>query len=188
VEAVAELAEDEAEGDAATPADELAKKKRTRRGSRGGRGRKKTPAAGTAELAPGSDDSPDEGAGSEPGATRAADGRNRAPRIHVPAPDLALDGEAPEPAPQAAGDEAPSTDGEAPPDGEAPKKRTRRGTRGGRKRRKPSANGPAGAAIEADEPSVEVSAGATAALAEAVPGEEPYVPMSEWIEDFDRRR
>ncbi len=177
-----ELAEGEVEEDRDAVGDEAPKKKRTRRGSRGGRGRKKTGAAASAEQVPGSDASPDEDSASTPASSGAVDGRKRAPRIHVPAPDLALAADAAEPAAPAAGDEAPAADGEA------PKKRARRGTRGGRKRRKPSANGPAGPASEADEPAVEVAAAATAARVEPAPGAEPYVPMSEWIEDFDRPR
>ena len=78
----------------------------------------------------------------------------------------------------------------------APKKRTRRGTRGGRSRkRKPApANGDgAGAAAEPDEsvPAVE-SDGEAPEPAVLEPAEAPgaggYVPMSEWIDDFDRRR
>ena len=67
--------------------------------------------------------------------------------------------------------------------GEAPKrKRSRRGSRGGKKRRKPSADGTQG-----PEPAPE--AGTEPALAETgVATEAPeYVPMSEWIDDFDGR-
>ena len=65
-----------------------------------------------------------------------------------------------------------------------PKKKSRRGTRGGRKRRKTPANG---------QPASGGSEESAAAPAEAVavveaPEAEEYVPMSEWIEDFDRRR
>ncbi|MGH3077713.1 MAG: hypothetical protein ACRDPZ_05955, partial [Gaiellaceae bacterium] len=68
-----------------------------------------------------------------------------------------------------------------PADGEPPKaKRTRRGTRGGKKRRKPAANGQ-GADTGANQPAEEV------ATVDAPAGEQ-YVPMSEWIEDFERRR
>ena len=94
-------------------------KKKTRRGSRGGRNRKKKPAAAAAA---------ENGRGAEPAAAAADNGQAEAPTaaaatIHVPSPDLGKDGDA----------EA-STDGEQPA---APKKkRTRRGSRGGRNRRK----------------------------------------------------
>jgi len=84
-----------------------------------------------------------------------------------------------------AGDWPISDGGEAPA---TPKKRTRRGTRGGRNRkRKPaSANGD-GATAPADE-AVDAPSPAEPADAEPVEaGASAYVPMSEWIEDFDRR-
>ena len=103
--------------------------------------------------------------------------------------------------------EASATDGDA-TDGDAPaaKKRTRRGTRGGRNRkRKPAAaNGDASGRRRGD--SAEAAATEPNALEEApvpepedapqqvaepvdatAPAEAGYVPMSEWIEDFDRR-
>jgi ribonuclease G len=148
----------------AAEAEEAAKKKRTRRGTRGGRGRRKpATAAGAAE---------DSGAGTE---TAAAP---RTPRIHVP-PAEPVAAEAQEPAPDAAEaavavvDAEP--DAEPSPDGAPKRKRTRRGTRGGRKRRKPATNG---------TPATE-EALAPAVVDEA---EQPeYVPMSEWIDDFDSR-
>jgi hypothetical protein len=104
-----------------------------------------------------------------------------APRIHVPPVEpIAVDeiqvgdAEADGAVTDAVDAEPPSTDG-------APKrKRTRRGTRGGRKRRKPATNG---AAAEADAD----SAPEPAAVPNADPEPEEYVPMSEWIEDFERR-
>jgi ribonuclease G len=157
VEAVAEEpAVEAAEEQAEAVAEEAPKKKRTRRGTRGGRGRKK-PATATAAAE--TDD-----AGSETAAAA-----KTGPRIHVPPLELAEPPEESPPEPEeaeAAGTEEaaevePSTDG-------APKrKRTRRGTRGGRRRRKPAANGSPTAAEGAEEPE--------------------YVPMSEWIEDFDRQ-
>jgi ribonuclease G len=94
------------------PEGEAKPKKRTRRGSRGGRRRKKKP-AGAATPAAAENGEPAE-----------------APvLIHLPDPEL---GEQPE----AADAQAPtSTDGAEP----KPKKRTRRGSRGGRRRRKPAA-------------------------------------------------
>ena len=83
-------------------------KKKTRRGSRGGRGRKKKPAAAAAA---------ENGQAEEP--------KTAVATIHVPSADLGKDGEA-----------AVSADGDQPA---APKKkRTRRGSRGGRNRRKKS--------------------------------------------------
>jgi hypothetical protein len=96
-------------------------KKQTRRGSRGGRGRKKK-ATAEQPAAPADTD----GAPAEPAA---------APKIHLPDPDLGQEeGEAPEVADAI-------EDGAAAPK----KKRTRRGTRGGRNRRKK----PAAARVEA---------------------------------------
>ena len=151
------------------------KKKRTRRGTRGGRGRKKTAATGGAAAPP-------EG-----------DGRKPTPKIHVPPSDLTIEEEEEEAAP-ASESIAPvsdaDTEGEPGVDGQPKRKRARRGTRGGRKRRKPAANGDQ---AESEEP---------LAQDEPVPAEvgprepnptpdasrpEKYVPMSEWIEDFEPR-
>ncbi len=94
-------------------------KKRTHRGSRGGRGRKPKPVAPAAEGANGA-------AGSDE--VKAA-----RPTIHVPAEDL---GEQVEVAPdQKPGSAGASVNGDQP----APtRKKTRRGSRGGRRRRKPT--------------------------------------------------
>jgi hypothetical protein len=60
-------------------------------------------------------------------------------------------------------------------DGAPKKKRSRRGSRGGRRRRKPAADGEA--SLDGDPGTPEdVVAG------EAADG---YVPMSDWIEDFE---
>ncbi|HET8968465.1 MAG TPA: hypothetical protein VFN06_03465, partial [Gaiellaceae bacterium] len=71
-----------------------------------------------------------------------------------------------------------ATDG----DGQPKRKRSRRGSRGGKKRRKPAAEGGVDAASVDGDVAVEV-------VVEVVPdGEAPaYVPMSEWIDDFDSR-
>ena len=141
----------------------------------------------------------------EPAETRPAapaDGRRpRQPRIHVPATHL---GE-PEEAPAA----EPSGNGAAPALGEGlarPKKKTRRGTRGGRGRKRPAVAGADGAApVEAvaavSEPVPRPArerkpAAARAPAAEPVPAAEPapeappassdYVPMSEWLDDLER--
>ncbi len=95
----------------AEPAAEEAPRKRTRRGSRGGRGRKKKPAVVEAERN-----------GGAPEAEAAL------PTIHLPEPEL--------------GEEAAAENGSEP----KPRKRTRRGSRGGRRRRKPAASAEAPAA------------------------------------------
>jgi ribonuclease G len=107
-EAVAEEpAEEPAAAEPAAKEETPKPKKKTRRGSRGGRGRKKKPAVAAAAA--------ENGQAEEPAAAVAT--------IHVPSPELGKDGEA-----------AASADGEQPA---APKKkRTRRGSRGGRNRRK----------------------------------------------------
>jgi ribonuclease G len=165
-QAAAEPTSETPEDDGVDAAAEPPKKKRTRRGSRGGRGRKKVPAAVAADDAA--------------AATAALDDNGRrAPRIHVPPSDL----------PETPGDEE-----EAPPEAKeaatvepeepaaaAKRKRSRRGSRGGRKRRKPSTNGG-----EAPEPAA--GDGGTALAEPTVGVEAPeYVPMSEWIDDFENR-
>jgi hypothetical protein len=89
-----------------------------------------------------------------------------------------------------------ATEGEATVDGQPKRKRARRGSRGGRKRRKPSANGDHGEADTAGEPeAIEPDAvgpntdgGPVAVTDPAVEETAPaYVPMSEWIGDFDSR-
>ncbi len=191
----AEATLDEPEAVEAADADESAAeeappKKKTRRGTRGGRSRKKTTAATAAADGQAATEAEDAEAAAPP-----ADGRARRPRIHVPPTDHA-DKDAPaeeaEPVePVELPDAMPDVEVAA-ADGAPPKKKTRRGTRGGRKRRKPAGNGQA-ASAEAEE-SAEAPAEAVAVVeppeAEEVeaPEAEEYVPMSEWIEDFDRRR
>jgi ribonuclease G len=118
----------ESEGAAETEGGAKPARKRTRRGSRGGRGRKRKPAAeaGTGEAAEG------EAPSAENGGEPASDGRpSAAPRIHVPDPELGRD------APAEVEVEAPAeADGDAPEDGTPRKRKTRRGSRGGRNRRK----------------------------------------------------
>jgi ribonuclease G len=164
----------ETAADADAGADAPPKKKRTRRGTRGGRGRKKPGAAASAEP------------GAEAEAAEGETNGKRAPRIHVPAPDLAApraEEEAQEaveppdaepPVAEANGDEAAAADGAAPK-----RKRSRRGSRGGKKRRKP-----AGEAADSDPGGAEAAAPAAVAVDEAAP---EYVPMSEWIDEFDGR-
>jgi ribonuclease G len=139
-----------------------APKKKTRRGSRGGRNRKKKSATvgasgepdaqvPGAEAAPGADEEPEEPA--------AADG----PVIHVPDRELGAE------------------DGNG---GSAAKKRTRRGSRGGRNRKKKTSTAAGGATA-----TVEAEVGTDVATPE--PEEAPsangsdgddwgYTPMSEW--------
>ncbi len=171
-EEAAEVAE------AATTADGQPKKKRTRRGTRGGRGRKKTPATATATAT------------AEDAAVEVEDGRKpRPPRIHVPAPDIAIEDEQTLVAAEQTEDAETESEADtaAAVDGQPAKKRTRRGSRGGRKRRKPAAadgGSDANDATSAPE-TAEAAVAEPLATAEAEPAE--YVPMSEWIEDFDRR-
>jgi len=186
-------------------AGETPAKKKTRRGSRGGRNRKKTPAAAAAEAD-----------GDEPAAeavTETEDTPSTAgPRIHVPDFELG-DGDQkhstrkraaakPKPSADEGDDEAAEQVAAAVAAGDdgneaAPvKKKTRRGSRGGRNRKKPAAAGAvAGAAVVesengaepvSDEPVAEaVPAPAAAADNGAEPANDDYVPMSEWLEDLD---
>jgi hypothetical protein len=144
-------------------ADGQPKKKRTRRGTRGGRGRKK-PATAAATT---------DGESEPESSADGADGRRR-PRIHVPPPELAA---APAEVVAAAVElqqDAEVVEGATPSevaaDGQPKRKRSRRGSRGGKKRRKPATNGDL-------EPDAVETVGDDAAAPE-------YVPMSEWIEDF----
>jgi ribonuclease G len=133
VEAVAEEeepVEEEASADEKPSAEEQpsaeAKPKR-KRGSRGGRRRRKKPAGAVAN---------DSQNGSQNGGRKSAAEKSAAgPKIHVPEPELG----------RADDSEAPATDGAAPQQTEAqagqdgqpkPRKKTRRGSRGGRRRRK----------------------------------------------------
>ncbi len=170
----AETLEEGDDEEVTAPTTEQPKKKRARRGTRGGRGRKKTTATSPAASAETSSD---------------GDGRKvSAPRIHVPSPDLTADtaptdGAAvvpaepePELAPETVTVDEVEAEVEVAADGEPKRKRTRRGTRGGRRRRKTPANG------EKVDEAVE---GAVATADE--PPAEGYVPMSEWLDDFDSR-
>jgi hypothetical protein len=190
-EVVPEIIEPEAAEEPATPEGpvaeegEQATRKRTRRGSRGGRRRRKPAGAleggetGGAEVVeevsvPAETAAP-EANGAKPPARR----RRRTPKIHVPDAETgngSVDGEVAveaEPAPAGAA-------GEGEEDGApAPRKKTRRGSRGGRSRRKRTAAETAGeAGVEAD--------GSEAAV-ESLDEPDGYVPMSEWIGDFERK-
>ncbi len=118
-----ETADEEAEAEAEVEGETVvadgaeapaAPKKKTRRGTRGGRRRRKT---GTAASASANGGAPADAA---------------APRIHIPDRELDEEGE-PEPL-EAVAEPEPSEDGAEP----KPKKKTRRGSRGGRRRRKPA--------------------------------------------------
>jgi ribonuclease G len=172
------IEEEEAEpvaesGDAAEAADGAAApaKKKTRRGTRGGRGRKRPAAARAA----------DNGGG---------DAETGAAKIHVPDPSLGAE-DAAEPEAEAAAEPEPEAEQAAPSENGAeaeqattPKKKTRRGTRGGRGRKKK----PAAATNGTDE--VGADDGAPTEEPSTKPAEEPetweYVPMSEWGDEVDR--
>ena len=135
----------EAKPDAeATPDGAAPPKKRTRRGSRGGRNRRKKPAAAVAaengeppaDQVPKPEPQPQRQPQRQRQPKPKADGASTA-TIHVPSADLGTDG-----------DNTSAAEGEQP----TPKKRTRRGSRGGRNRRRKPAG--AGTAPEAkSEPS-----------------------------------
>jgi ribonuclease G len=136
-----------------------APKKKTRRGSRGGRGRKKKTAM--APVAAGN------GTG-EPEAVAPP----AAARIHVPDPDLGEPDESP--------DEPPG-DGTEPP---RPKKKTRRGTRGGRGRKKKTAAAVATATDGGRESSGQAGEEKPSDLEDEKPSDWEYVPMSKWDDDL----
>jgi ribonuclease G len=178
------------------------KKKRTRRGTRGGRRRKKPAVADASGNGAGPEELEDaeaaeaEAAGletaeplqGEPAPKATAPRSRRQPRIHVPQqdPDESGDGEVQEAA--VAVEQAVAGTGE-PADAATATKKTRRGTRGGRKRRKPPQSGEGvatdAAATEDAAPALAPSGEEASQADGEAPGE--YVPMSEWIEDFDAR-
>jgi ribonuclease G len=148
-------------------------KKKTRRGSRGGRKRKKTPQSAEATEAD--------------GASEEAPEPSRGVTIHVPGDELGRDGK-PEPAEEAPAATDPDaaeepTTAEAAEEAPKPKKKTRRGSRGGKNRKKK----PATASQNGTE-----SAADAESPAEAEPtssnGDFDYVPMSEWADELDRSR
>ncbi|MFL5960775.1 MAG: ribonuclease E/G [Gaiellaceae bacterium] len=176
-------------------------KKKTRRGSRGGRKRKKAATEATEVL-----DEPGRASAAVPptlaasveleagGASEESPEPPRAVTIHVPGEDLGREGTVePVDEPQAeaeavAADEAePAADGseEAP----KPKKKTRRGSRGGRRRKKPATASQNGA-----EDGTEAVAAIEDEPEEAPEAEEPssngdfdYVPMSEWVDEIESK-
>jgi ribonuclease G len=181
-----EAAVEEATADEADDVDEAddtasAVKKKTRRGSRGGRNRKKKPAAATDEA--GEEEQPAEAeeapAAPKPTSRPAA----KKATIHLPPDDL--------------GEEAAPEDG----DGSAPavKKKTRRGSRGGKNRRKREAAAETNGAepeAQAEEPAAEAPEASTNGAEPASPPEPEekkaedeenwgYVPMSQWGDEFE---
>ena len=164
VEAKEALAEEPVVPDETEPvveeaAEKPTPKKKTRRGSRGGRGRKKP--AKPVEAA-----AQEDGDGAVPG-----DGTAPEPRIHVPDPTLGQEPELPASEPVSADGNSQSEDGEAP----KPRKKTRRGSRGGRNRRKKPVAADANGGPE------------TTPAADPEPVSDAYVPMSEWIDEVDGR-
>jgi ribonuclease G len=228
VEAIEPADEPEVEAPESTDGEAVAPaKKRTRRGSRGGKRRKKAPAATAAgdESAEGEAE-PD----AAPGAGQAAVSEpepapepavkattktkapapprpRRTPRIHVPdAPAGDADGEAPaeepdavsrngEPAEAVAAPDDAASDDDAPDAGAPPKKRTRRGSRGGRNRKRKAPAAPEGgeeSAVATAEPEpsapaeVSAQAQAPAEVSAQAEREDGYVPMSEWIDELEQ--
>jgi ribonuclease G len=162
-------------------------KKKTRRGSRGGKNRKKPAGAAAAKPA----DAPEaEAPQAEPElpAPRVEQAEKKV-TIHLPSDDLGREDET------TAEVEAGATTVETPSENGAPsvaKKKTRRGSRGGKNRRKRTA---AAAASNGAELTETVATEPTAVEPEAV--EEPstngapeedwgYVPMSEWVDELDK--
>jgi ribonuclease G len=150
-------------------------KKKTRRGSRGGRKRRKPATAGTeaTEEVPAAEEEP------------RAEETERTVRIHVPGDELGREEEA------AAEEIAPPEEiaaDERAGNGAAPaKKKTRRGSRGGKNRRKRAAA--EAAAVNGGEPAAGEDAATATAPVEEPAGEPPqedwdYVPMSEWGDDL----
>ena len=184
-----------------------APKKRTRRGSRGGRGRKKTTPGAETEAAAETSGGPAETATADaekPKKVEKAEKAEKAeqpeppapPRIHVPDDELSRslpESDAAEP--QTEGEPEVAAAGET--DGAQPaKKRTRRGSRGGRGRKKKptsteaSANGDGAVEAVADEPEPEPEPAPEPAAQAAQPGDPDweYTPMSEWGDEFGRPR
>jgi ribonuclease G len=178
-------------------------KRKTRRGSRGGRKRRKKPVGATVEAS----DATGEDAGAvadEP----EAEAESAGARIHLPPEDLgrptrsepeAADAE---PAVAQADDAGASSEGAADSDGEPkPKRKTRRGSRGGRKRRKPAEAGSNGASADAGSLDAEPESAERETAEIAAPSADraetagnggsddwEYVPMSEWLDEIDQGR
>jgi ribonuclease G len=167
-EPAAEVADDDAQEEVGTEA--APAKKKTRRGTRGGRRRKK-PAAAEApaedEAMPAAEESAEAVPAEEPAVPPR---RKRRPKIHVPEP---TNGDQPAPEEAVAASEPASGENGEPE--AAPRKRTRRGTRGGRRRKKPAGASADDAPAGAGRPP------------EPVAADGGYVPMSEWLDEFEGR-
>jgi ribonuclease G len=181
---------DEAEGppeaEEQSEAEEALKpKKRTRRGSRGGRNRKKPATTGEAAAS-----DPEAG-----GASEEVPEPERAVTIHVPGDDLGrLEAaepveEAPAEAPEPEAADEPATaeaaDGDAAASVAAKKKKTRRGSRGGRNRKKKPATASTNGADAGQAPSEQPQPDAEPASEN---GDFEYVPMSEWADEIESGR
>jgi len=180
---------EEAEEAAEAAADSAPAKRKTRRGSRGGKKRKKPAGAAEAEVAGAPADEHEVEDEADAAAPEQAAEAKRPVRIHLPSDELGRDGE---------GDEAP--EGEQPSENgaAAARKRTRRGSRGGKNRRKRTAAAGAGAGAGAidgngaepapeEEPVEAVAAPEEPVEAEANADSDEdwgYVPMSEWGDEF----
>jgi ribonuclease G len=145
--------------DTSTEEDEPKPKKKTRRGSRGGRSRKKKTAAVASASTGGN------------GAGAAEQIEQPVARIHVPDRDLGEE-TAEELQPEPAAEET-TYGAEAAP---KPRKKTRRGTRGGRNRKPKTTATPS---VPADGDLAPATRGSDAANEE----DWAYVPMSEWADD-----
>jgi ribonuclease G len=155
--------------------DAAAPKKRTRRGTRGGRNRKKKPVGATAaqngaEAPLETELEPEE----VPELEQADDEPVAGPVIHLPDRDLGAAGD---------DDGEPTEGGET---GAAPKKRTRRGSRGGKNRRKKPASAAGGTvtaeAVEVEEADAAVASPEPEQAAQNGSSDDDwgYTPMSEW--------
>jgi len=187
-------------GDAETP------KKRTRRGTRGGRGRKRK-TAGEGEAGAGTED-----AGEDEPATAATVEFDEVAPERVPEQETGADGE-PEPpaAPRihvpadALGREDDENDESADGGVSVPRKRTRRGTRGGRSRRRTTATASPDGGLEEEATPLDANAGVMAVPdTDTAPplAQEPrptstngdgdpewaYVPMAQWDEEVTPSR
>jgi ribonuclease G len=186
----------EAQAEEADAAPEQASKPKTRRGSRGGRKRRKKPAGAAAET--------QSGVGAEPEAIdQAAEAgsveqpeKEATVRIHVPTEDLGRaarrDSEVPAvEEPPAQPEEGVEADAQAAAE-TTPKRKTRRGSRGGRKRRKPAAAATNGTGGEAgpseEEPPSEAPPVDEPLSGNGDTGDWEYVPMSEWLDEIEPGR
>ena len=197
-----------------------APRKRTRRGSRGGKRRKKPAGTGDGEAgaeveteepaATGAEDAETGEAVEAPMAkpkpkpkprpgSRVSRGSTSRPPIWATRTRRArlptVTARCRETPPESDGADTPAPDGDG--NGAAPRKRTRRGSRGGRNRRKKpvavegaeeSAAAPEDGVEEPEEVVEAVVATATAPVEPEAPTGDGYVPMSEWLDDFDRPR